>query len=70
MRYNRRRIVNESHLLDHLRNLGGVELDQPRKRFGFEQRLERADRRPRTGEGSYIGHLADEDFWEDSKTRS
>lgn len=64
-RFNRRRINTEAELIHNLRLLGAVDLERPNRRFGFEQRLERADRRPRTGEGGYVGHKADEDYWGD-----
>jgi hypothetical protein len=46
-RLNRRRIAEMAEVISDLRSLGAVDLDPPRKRYGFEQRLERADRRPR-----------------------
>lgn len=57
--FDHERIEREADLIASLRSIGAVDLDRPRKRYGFERRLERADRRPRTADGGYIGHLAD-----------
>lgn len=66
--FNRRRIHQEAALISDLRYLGAVDLDKPSRRFGFEQRLERADSRPRTGEGGYIGDRAEQ--WSDHDERT
>lgn len=58
--YHARRIGDEASLVRDLIELGGVELRQPKRTIGFEQRLERADSRPRVEGGSYIDH---EDRW-------
>lgn len=47
--YDLHRIDREDTLVAMLRRLGAVDLEVPRQRVGFERRLERADRRPRTG---------------------
>lgn len=53
--YHAARIADEAALIRDLRELGAVELRRPRRRIGFERRLERADERPRTeGMGVYI----------------
>ncbi len=54
--YHARRIGDEAALIRDLLELGAVELRQPRRTIGFEQRLERADSRPRTRDGAYIDH--------------
>lgn len=55
--YHAARIADEANLIRDLRELGAVELRKPRRRIGFEQRLERADGRPRTeGMGVYIDY--------------
>jgi hypothetical protein len=45
--YHAARISQEAELVRDLRDLGAVDLRRPRKRVGFERRLERADERPR-----------------------
>lgn len=53
--YDAQRIREEAEVIRDLRELGGVELRRPRRRIGFEQRLERADSRTRSdGMGVYI----------------
>ena len=46
-RYDRDRIEHDSELLDHLRNLGAVELTRTKRTIGFERRPLRPDDRPR-----------------------
>lgn len=64
---NARRVRKHAELVQNLRYLypGAVDLRKPKRKLGFEQRLERVDDRPRVGEGGYIGELADDsDEWD------
>jgi hypothetical protein len=54
--YHARRIADEADLLRDLAYLGAVTLRKRKRTIGFEQRLERADDRPRVEGGSYIDH--------------
>lgn len=56
--FDRDRISREVDLLSDLRALGAVELEKPRRTMGFEKRLERADKRPRTA--AAWGHVPDD----------